>query len=189
MSKVIIDSAMTLSEALGWKDIPSDIRETLAIISVQYISFDARIHQGQLVLHKDICKEVEIIFQELHAMSFPIQQVVPIVAYNWDDNASMIANNSSAFNYRSIAGSAELSNHSFGLAIDINPTLNPYMQRDGIIVPEGSVYNPTRPGTVTKEIAHLFTARGFEWGGDWEDTRKDWQHFTKSIGLNKLIES
>lgn len=37
-----------------------------------------------------------------------------------NDNKSMSANNTSAFNYRVISGTKKLSNHSYGLAIDIN---------------------------------------------------------------------
>ncbi len=113
-------------------------------------------------------------------MQFPIAQMVHIVAYGWDDDVSMRANNSSAFNYRFIFGTDRLSNHSFGRAIDINPMQNPYKQRNGILVPPGAQYDLTQEGTITKDIAGLFISHGWEWGGNWEE-QKDWQHFQKTL--------
>lgn len=177
--KPIIDSAMTLEQALEGLVFPEDIRATIALIDVRHIGFDGQLHQGQLVIHQAVTPEVTEIFEKLLEMRFPIERIVPVVAYQWNDDRSMVANNSSAFNYRLIAGTNRLSNHSHGLAIDINPALNPYTQKDGIIVPLGANYDPTKPGTITKDgpVVTLFSSHGWGWGGDWE--RKDWQHFEK----------
>jgi len=172
---------MTLEEALAGKEIPDEIRKTLTLVTVPYLSFDAAICEGQLVVHADLAREVQEIFSALGDLRFPIERMVPIIAYGWDDDASMAANNSSAFNHRFIAGTDRLSNHSYGRALDINPMQNPYTQRDGAVVPSGAAYDPSKPGTVTPEIAAIFKARGWQWGGDWEG-RKDWQHFEKSNG-------
>lgn len=48
--------------------------------------------------------------------------------YDADDERSMTANNTSAFCYRTVAGSTKLSTHSRGLAVDINPLYNPYVK-------------------------------------------------------------
>ncbi|MHB8710513.1 MAG: M15 family metallopeptidase [Minisyncoccota bacterium] len=169
---------MTLEEALAGKEIPDEIRKTLALVNVPYVSFDAHMREGQIVVHRELAEEVQEIFKELLEMRFPIAQITPVTAYAWDDSISMAANNSSAFNHRLIFGTDRLSNHSYGRAIDINPMQNPYMQRDGVVVPPGARYDPTQPGTITNEIASLFKSRGWQWGGDWQD-RKDWQHFEK----------
>lgn len=169
---------MSLTDALKGKDIPDDIRATLVLIEVLYVSFADTIERGHLVVHRDLAHEVEDIFSELLADHFPIEKMVPVCEYAWDDDASMADNNSSAFNYRFIAGTDRLSNHSFGRAIDINPKLNPYTQRDGKVVPDGALYDPSVPGTIIPAIAQLFTDRGWTWGGDWIN-HKDWQHFEK----------
>lgn len=169
---------MTLEEALARKEIPNEIKNNLVLTDIPYFSFDREIRNGQLVVHKEVADEVREIFKKLLEKQFPIQQIVPIVAYNWNDSVSMSANNTSAFNYRFIHGTNRLSYHSYGRAIDINPAINPYIQNDGIIVPLGVHYDPTRPGTITAEVASLFKSRGWEWGGDWK-TEKDWQHFQK----------
>ena len=177
--ELIVDSALSFAEAVAGSAAPKEIIDALELIDVDYHSFDERLHRGQLLVHRSVATETREIFTELLSLSFPILKVVPIVHYDWNDDASMEDNNSSAFNYRTVFGTDTLSNHSFGLAIDINPFLNPYEQSDGKIVPTGSVYDVTRPGTFLPESASVraFTARGWDWGGFW--TRKDWQHFAK----------
>ena len=58
-------------------------------------------------------------------MKYPIQRMSLVDDYDGDDETSMSANNTSAFNYRRITGSSRLSKHSQGLALDINPKINP----------------------------------------------------------------
>lgn len=178
--ETIIDSALTLEEALAGKEMPLEVRESLVLLDIEYVSFDSRLHRGQLVVHKDAADDLREIFAALYSLSFPINKAVPLSAYDWDDERSMQDNNTSAFNYRLIAGTERLSNHSFGLALDVNPLLNPYEQFDGKIVPEGASYDPSRPGTLTKDSAavQLFLERGWDWGGLW-DHNIDWQHFAR----------
>ncbi len=170
---------MSLGEAIGGKEIPDEIKKTLALVNVSYLSFETEIREGQLVVHEKVAAEVEQLFTALLEIRFQIEQIIPIAVYGWDDAVSMAKNNTSAFNYRVIHGTNRLSNHSYGLALDINPALNPYTQYDGKVVPLGARYNLEKPGTITEGIASLFKARGWEWGGDW--LRKDWQHFQKSL--------
>lgn len=168
---------MTLAEALAGKEIPPEIRDTLVLIEVPYFSFSGTDETGYLVVHKALAEEVREIFALLLARRFPIEKMVPICEYDWDDTASMAANNTSAFNYRTIADTDQLSNHAFGRAVDINPLFNPYI-RGEIVLPRGATYDLARSGTVTEDIARLFTDRGWEWGGTWTN-RPDWQHFAK----------
>ena len=72
-----------------------------------------------------------------------------------------------------------------GLAVDINTLYNPYIKQvDGRlnIEPANAVQYVDRNRQFPHKIDHddmcykLFTKYGFEWGGDWEDS-KDYQHF------------
>ncbi len=177
--KVIVDSDYSLAEALDGIIIPPAVKKSLIIINVQYYSFDGKIHQGQVVISEDLKSDIEKIFKEIQREKFPIAKAIPIVYYGWDDEKSMEDNNTSAFNYRVIAGTKKLSNHSFGTAIDINPLLNPYIRKD-LHQPRGSVYNPSRSGTISNNslLVKAFRTLGWDWGGDWKD-RKDYQHFEK----------
>lgn len=176
----IIDSNMTLEEALLGQDIPQDVVENLVIVDIEYWSFDGREHKGQLVVRGDLADEVKTIFREIMGAHFPIEKIIPVVKYAWSDADSMADNNSSAFNYRKIQDGQELSKHAFGLAIDINPRLNPYV-KNGVALPPGARYSPEVPGTITSGgiVVGAFRKRGWEWGGDWSRL-KDWQHFEKA---------
>ncbi len=180
-SGIIVDSEMAFEEAVGNLDFPNEIRKNLTIITVLYFGFDEKIHKGQIVIHKKLSAEIKEIFDELFAKRFPIEKVIPIVKYNWDDEASMRDNNSSAFNYRFIAGTKKHSNHSYGTAIDINPFQNPYIVGKKTS-PRGSKYNKDAKGTILSGsfVVKVFKKRGWKWGGDWK-TRKDYQHFEKPL--------
>jgi peptidoglycan L-alanyl-D-glutamate endopeptidase CwlK len=170
---------MSFEEAVAGREFPSEIRASLALVDIQHIGFDGCLHQGQLIVHRDLADEVKQRFAELLAIRFPIEKVIPIVKYDWDDEASMQDNNTSAFNYRVIFNIDRLSHHSRGCAIDINPKLNPCTSSNGIIQPRGGVYDVDVPGTLlasSKAVA-VFVATGWTWLGG--RSRKDWQHFEK----------
>jgi len=170
----------SLDEALQGLDFPKEIRDSLALVDVAYLSFDGQKHQGQLVVHQHLVRDIQNIFNALLEYKFPIHKVVPIVAYDGDDTASMEDNNSSAFNYRHIIGTNLYSSHSYGRAIDINPRQNPYYARDGKNYPAGASHDASVPGTFTKDggAVAIFKAKGWTWLGEREEY-KDFQHFEK----------
>ncbi len=176
-----IDSDMTRQQALNGSPAPLEILDQQVLITVIYWGFDSKPHRGQLVMHHDLVEDVQTIFEDLYAMHFPIEKVIPIVVYGWDDDASMADNNSSGFNYRFINHTKTLSNHAFGMAVDINPRINPYFTRYGTYPTNGN-YNPIRPGTFVRHgpAVEVFTSRGWIWGGNFQ-SNKDYQHFEKSI--------
>lgn len=51
-----------------------------------------------------------------------------------DEDASMAANNTSAFDCRRVAGSSSWSEHAYGRAIDVNPVQNPWVSSSGSTV-------------------------------------------------------
>ncbi|MFH1051640.1 MAG: M15 family metallopeptidase [bacterium] len=179
-SNVIIDSDMTMNEALQNTKAPPEVIDDLVLLDVTYYSFDNNIHKGQIVVHKDVEQDIREIFNLILKMKFPVNKVIPIVKYDWSDDASMEDNNTSAFCYRFIAGTTRLSNHAFGKAIDINPFNNPVIHKDGSTSPGKAKYNPKKPGTFYKEhpIVQEFLKRGWRWGGDF-NSYKDNHHFDK----------
>lgn len=177
----IIDSQMTFEEATKGTKAPQEVLDSLVLLNVTYYSTDKKVHQGQIVVNKAVAEDVKFFFGMLLEEKFPIKQVIPIVKYDWDDEASMSANNSSAFNYRFVAGTTRLSNHSFGRALDINPYFNPVIYMDPpSISPKGAKYIPGNPGVFTdsSKIVIEMKKRGWRWGGDWHSL-KDNHHFDK----------
>lgn len=178
---MIVDSAMDFDEAVAGTGAPREIVETLALLDVRYVGFDDGLHAGQIVVHRDVATELGEIFDLLWALKFPIAQAVPVVRYAWSDEASMAANNTSAFNYRLIAGTRRLSRHASGRAVDINPRQNPVLYADGRGAPAGAVRRPGSPGTFAEghPAVLAFTAKGWRWGGHFDHV-KDYHHFEKS---------
>ena len=177
---VIVDSAMDFTGSVAGTAAPREVIEALCLISVRYVGFDGRLHEGQLVVHRELAADLEEIFALTETLKFPVAGVIPVVRYGWSDAASMAADNTSAFNYRKIAGKDRLSCHANGRAIDINPRRNPVVYPDGQITPAGALYRPGSPGTFTGEhpIVGALLERGWRWGGHFDHMR-DYHHFEK----------
>lgn len=161
-------------------------RSDLRLVKVKHFNYEGQEKSGRIVCHKEIATDLVLIFQELYLARYPIERIEPIDDYNGSDVRSMEANNSSAFNYRRVAGSKRLSAHSFGRAVDINPRYNPFVGRNGQTVspPSSRKYTARNKKFRYKIQANdlcvrLFKKYGFRWGGDWR-TVKDYQHFEKS---------
>lgn len=164
--------------------------EDLRYVKVLYWGFDDQSHEGELIVNKAIAEDIVEIFKELYENKYPIEKMVLVDEYDADDNASMAANNTSAFNFRLIDnGSGRLSKHSYGLAIDINPLYNPYVRKINgktVVSPENGEKYADRsldcPYFIKKDdiCYKAFTSRGFTWGGEWKNS-KDYQHFEKDI--------
>jgi len=158
----------------------------LRYLRLLYVGFDEQTHVGELVVHESIAESILEIFQILYENEYQIEKMRLIDDYDGDDHASILDNNTSAFNYRVVEGSKTLSRHAYGLAIDINPFYNPYVTYpDGVehISPEGSEPYADREADFPHKIGkdgdlcwQLFSERGFTWGGDWRSL-KDYQHF------------
>lgn len=162
----------------------------LSYLRMLYYGFDGNTYVGEMIVNQKIAEDVLGIFQTLYENQYPIEKMVLIDEYGADDESSMNENNTSAFNYRMISGSSKLSNHSYGMAIDLNPKYNPYVKTasDGSVIcqPEsGRAYaDRTKDFSYkidTNDLAYqLFTQAGFTWGGNWNSV-KDYQHFEKKI--------
>jgi len=160
----------------------------LSYLTVLHYGFDDEIHEGELIVNRSVAEEVLDIFKELFENRFPIEQIKLIDEFDADDDKSMAANNSSAFCFRMLTGGGDLSEHAYGLAVDINPLYNPYVRswEDGsllILPPAGADYIERDPKVKGKIYPgsvcyNAFVSRGWEWGGDWEDM-DDNHHFQK----------
>lgn len=178
----IIDSDMTLEEAIKGTQAPMEILEKLELVTVEYYSFDNKLHCGQILLHRSLVGDVMQLFGMMKEDKFPIAKCIPIVKYGWSDSASMADNNTSGFNYRFVARTKNLSNHAKGMAIDINPVQNPAVYKNGSISPKGAKYNPKAKGTITADSKYtkFLIGKSWRWGGSWSSLQ-DYQHFDKPL--------
>jgi peptidoglycan L-alanyl-D-glutamate endopeptidase CwlK len=178
---VIVDSAMDFARAVAGTAAPREVLDGLCLIDVRYWGFDGRQRKGQFVIHRGLAEELQGLCALMERWRFPLAGAAPIVCFGWSDEASMAADNSSAFNYRLIAGTDRLSRHARGCAVDINPRENPAIYPDNRIVPPGAVWRPGKPGTFTKDhpVVRAFREKGWRWGGDFTHLR-DYHHFEKT---------
>lgn len=163
-------------------------REELRYVRVAHYNGNGEMQCGELVCHESVAESLKHIFRQLFEAHYQIERMVLIDNYDADDLLSMEANNSSCFNFRRIAGSHRLSNHSYGTAIDINPLYNPMVKRrkDGSLAVSPKKGRPYADRTRqfkykidSNDLAcRLFKKHGFVWGGDYRSL-KDYQHFEK----------
>lgn len=177
----IIDSDLIKIKLSDKFNIPKNIYDQLTLINVYYHGYDNLIHRGQIVCNKKVAEEIKVMFSELYKINFPIYSIKPMSFFNWDDDLSMQNNNTSCFNYRKVANSKRLSEHSKGLAIDINPRENPYISSKGVMSPKNGKYNKSNIGTITSnsDVIKVFDKIGWKWGGNWRRS-KDYQHFSQN---------
>ena len=195
-------SEQTYAEGFTYSELPQDIVEKISGVSyvdnsnisldelryckILYNDFDGNVQNGELICNEQIAQDLLEIFYELYNSGYQIESVKLIDEYDGDDTASMLANNTSCFNYRVVEGTQKLSKHAYGLAIDLNPFYNPYItyNKDGSqnISPAGSEAYADRDASFPYKIDEndlaykLFTEHGFKWGGNWNSV-KDYQHF------------
>jgi D-alanyl-D-alanine carboxypeptidase len=168
----------------SWRDLPDCPRfEELRLLRLRHYGFDGRVHPGELVVNAALADEVFEIFERIFAAAFPIESLRRIDDYEADDEASMAANNSSGFNFRLIDGTATLSQHAQGRAIDINPLQNPWLRGPRVDPAAGRDYldrTQVRPGMIVRPgpVVEAFERAGWAWGGDL--AQPDYHHFSKA---------
>ena len=178
-------SSVTEADLAGsWRPGCPVAPEDLRLVSVTYWGFDDRPQQGELVVHARWAEAIASVMEELYLLQFPIERMERVDAFEGDDDASMAANNTSAFNCREVSRRPGVwSQHAFGTAIDINPVQNPYILRNGTVLPPGAVTDRSTPVTGLIEAdspaVEAFADIGWGWGGAWSGVL-DYQHFSAS---------
>lgn len=140
--------------------------------------------RGVIVVHRDVVTDVVTLVRAAHGTRFPITQARPVDDFGGDDDASMAADNTSAFNCRSVAGTTTWSQHAYGRAVDVNPLRNPYVRGDRVEPPGGQAWtdrSDVRPGMLVEGGALVLAADrlGWGWGGRWA-SGADLQHLSRN---------
>jgi hypothetical protein len=157
-------------------------------VRLTYWGFDGRAHPGELVVNADAARDVVRVFARLYAARFPIRRMKPVDAYGGNDERSLAADNTAAFNCRYAVGPGprRWSAHAYGEAIDVNPVENPYLECSHVHPRAGTAYldrTDVRPGMATRGgvLVRAFAAIGWSWGGRWRGS-PDYQHFSATGG-------
>ncbi len=188
-SAVPVDSAVfARMSGRSYRDgCPVEV-EDLRYLRVLHRDLSGRTLVGEMVANKSIAGDLLEIFRELYDAGYPIERMRLIDDYDGDDEASMLANNTSCFNYRRKAHMSSVSRHAYGEAVDINPLYNPYYRVTAagarIVEPASAAPYVDRSADFPYKIERgdlchrLFLEHGFHWGGSWTRS-KDYQHFER----------
>lgn len=179
--------------------------DSLSYLTIPYHDFNGQVKNGNMIVAADLAEDVLDIFAELYDIGYPIENMELIDKYysmqteelDSLDRSSMGRNNTSAFCYRVVSCSSNLSNHAYGRAIDLNPRTNPWVSADGSVSPRNAKIYADRNTTTANmegwrdadkaafigrntEVYRIFTAHGWEWGGEIWSAYNDYQHFQKT---------
>ncbi len=176
------DTVFVRMRNCSWRDHPAcPAREALRYLRISHHNFDGSVGQGELIVAAAIATPTVTLFARLWRLGFPIASMRLVDDFAGSDDASMAANNSSAFNFRTVAGTDILSMHAVGMAIDINPVQNPWIRQPHPIAPPAglgfSQRSDLRPGMIVRPgpVVAAFDELGWEWGGDWRHA-SDYHH-------------
>lgn len=199
--KMSIVESLSIDNNFSFRPIEDDIKQRinglsygadctvpysdLRYLSILHYDFDGSVQHGEIICNAAVAREMLIIFRVLFEAEYPLTMVRLVDDFDAVDRASMSANNTSCFNFRLIAGTNRLSNHALGLAIDVNPQINPYMKGSYVSPQNGAAYadrTQNFEGKIDESdlCYQLFIHYGWERGGAWTGVQ-DYQHFEKYL--------
>jgi D-alanyl-D-alanine carboxypeptidase len=177
-----------------WKPGCPVALEDLRLLRFNYWDFDQEVRRGPMVVHEEAAEDVLGVLGRLFRARFPIKHVALTTEFKPEEFEPRISSPRSitaSFNCRPVitplGPGTEFSQHSYGLAIDINPVQNPFVTSDGFVRNRKArpyldrskrLPGMIHPGDV---VVRSFAAIGWSWGGNWSEG-KDYMHFSRTGG-------
>ncbi len=149
----------------------------LVTVSFPYFNNQGFVTSGQLVINNTLGNDLNQVFHVAFDDHF---RFTKIAMADRSDVSLMKSDVTSAFSCRRVTGRpSKISDHSYGLAIDINPRRNPYHTHSRIYPTNhwSTKHRRTGQGVLktSSPIVRTFISLGWCWGGNWRT--KDYQHF------------
>ena len=154
--------------AYSWHEGCPVSYERLRVVEANFYGFDGLMHRGSIVVRDTAVVAFEGLLSATIEARFPIRKMQPVDAYHAVDADSAADDNTSAFNCRLTTLGSQWSEHSYGVAIDLDPVENPYYN-EGVMVPtNGAGYldrGNVRPGMLTpgSPVLTYALANGWSW--------------------------
>lgn len=175
-------------------DICNDIMPRLVYISgIEYYNLKNELQtDGSVIAFDTVAESLLKSLRELKEKRFQINKMSYDFGLEVKKNMlffkkvyQLEKNVTGMYSCRNIAHGKSRSIHSYGMALDLNPTFNPYIGIDiekmkiiDVIPKEGIMYlnmhavrdnKPLVPGKIDKKIFGIFKKNGFDtWGGYWD---------------------
>jgi photosystem II stability/assembly factor-like uncharacterized protein len=168
----------------SWSAVVPVSLEELRLLGVSFWGFDGKAHTGSIVVDGAWADDLRTVFRKLYESRFPIRGMNLIDDYAASDERSMAADNTSGYNGRYVGGTTVWSMHAYGLAIDINPIENPWVDGEDVSPAAGWSFverSRNASGMIHSGdvVVRAFASIGWKWGGDWTGS-KDYQHFSRN---------
>ncbi|MBQ4446321.1 MAG: M15 family peptidase, partial [Prevotella sp.] len=110
-AKPIPDDVFARMQGKSWKDGCPLKRSDYRYLKILHRNAEGKSQMGEMICNKGIAKKLLKIFRQLYDADYRIERMVLIDHYDADDERSMMANNTTCFNYRVVKGSSKLSAH------------------------------------------------------------------------------
>jgi hypothetical protein len=161
----------------------------LRLLTVSYRGFDRQVHSGELVVNSDAAYPLKRVFRQLYRLRFPIRHIGFADFYGRRSDRPRDGDVTASFECRQAVPSpctggfrsGHWSMHAYGLAVDLNPTENPYIGCGQSRDPATRPYRDRsrhRRGMVDPGVVAAFRSIGWGWGGSWTGNTKDYMHFS-----------
>jgi hypothetical protein len=149
-------------------------RSKLRLLRINYWGFDGYRYRGEMVLSSAVAQRAAGALRDMYYGRFPIRRMYRVdhfgfskVLHGANDYASMRADNTSAFNCRSVVNKPSvLSPHARGRAVDLNTWENPYRSATGL-VPNSWWASHSHPKVAWRTSSHpvvrIWRKHGFRW--------------------------
>jgi hypothetical protein len=154
----------------------------LRLLTVSYTGFDRQLHTGEIVVNSAAAQPLERVFKKLYRQHFPIRHVSSRPGEG-DATASFECRQAVPSPCTGGLKSGHWSMHAYGLAVDLNPTENPYIGCGESRDPATKPYRDRsrhRRGMVDDRVIAAFQSIGWGWGGSWTGDTKDYMHFSST---------
>jgi poly-gamma-glutamate synthesis protein (capsule biosynthesis protein) len=164
--------------------------EDLRLLQFNYVGFDGEIKRGPMIVNASVAEDVLWVFEQLFDAGFALKRVGLAREFHerrWEEQPNSRRSVTASFNCRVVITPAgpgtEFSQHSYGLAVDVNPLQNPFVREDGwvrnryarpFVDRSGEEPGMIHDGDV---VVTSFAAIGWSWGGRWSGG-KDYMHFS-----------
>ena len=137
------------------------INQYIVTVDVPITRKDGTKTTAKVTVHKGIVDNLRKVLQEAQDAGFKVYEI-------------------QGFSWRKVSGASKMSQHSLGLAVDINVKENYCVYPSSGKVDAGSFWKPGQneysiptDGVLVK----AFKSIGWGWGGDWK-SKKDYMHFS-----------
>jgi hypothetical protein len=141
------------------------------------------------VVNGGAAEPLKRVFRRLYRLGFPIRHIGFADFYGRRGDRPPDGDVTASFECRQAVPSpctgglksGHWSMHAYGLAVDLNPTENPYIGCGQSRDPATKPYRDRsrqRRGMVDARVLAAFQSVGWGWGGSWTGNTKDYMHFS-----------